>query len=115
MRPICFDKAVVIERKGSLDELATNLTKERARIKEEFSRLHGIRSFLLIENAEYRDIIQHNYRSQYQPKAFIASLWAMQHEYNLNIVFTPKEYAGFHIHMIMYYYVRACLLGRMVA
>ncbi len=53
-RDLYFDKEIIVERKGSLEELSNNLTKERDRLEKEFC-LAPEHKVLLIENATYFD------------------------------------------------------------
>ena len=68
----------VIERKMSLDELAMCFTRGRDRFRREMERatLNGAIVYLLVENASYEAIINHRYRSRFNPVAFLASLTA---------------------------------------
>lgn len=65
-RSIAFDNSILIERKGSLEELSNNLTNERGRIKNEFTRAKGKRVYMLIENASIGDILLHRYRTRFE-------------------------------------------------
>ena len=89
-REMRFDKNIAIERKASLDELAGNLTQHRTRFEEEMATLNG-KKYLLIENATYTDLVNGNYRSDYNSKSFLATLHAFNHRYNLEIVFMPDN------------------------
>ena len=101
-----FNNKIAIERKGSLDELAINFTKDRTRLEEEFSSYTG-KMTLLIENSQYNDIMEHKYRSQYTPKAFIATLHTFSERYGFNYLFLPNnEYSGQFIAYTFYYYLR---------
>ena len=64
-RELFFNDIVCIERKGSLEELSGNFTKDRARIEEELSRKRG-RLYLMIEGATYEDILKHNFNTKYK-------------------------------------------------
>lgn len=115
-RPIYFDNSIAIERKGSLEELSGNLTKERSRLEEEFTRLSNIKAFLMIENpGGYGAIWNHKYQTQYNEKSFMASLLAFQQRYNLNVTFIDRQYSGIYIHSILFYHVREFLHGRSVS
>lgn len=89
-RELRFDKEIAIERKASLDELAGNLTQHRTRFEEEMATFNG-KKYLLIENSTYNDIINGNYRSDYSPKSYLATLHAFNHRYNLEVVFMPDS------------------------
>ena len=110
--PAYFDRDVAIERKANLDELASNFTKDRERIKDEFTRAKNMKFFLLVEDANLEDILSGHYRSNFKPESFIASLISMEHEYNFNVKFTKKQQSGRFIHMMLYYYLRLYLLGK---
>lgn len=87
-RDLYFDKEVAIERKASLDEIANNFTKERDRFEKEMA-LAPKTKVLLLENATYEDICNGNYRSQYNKKAFLATIHTFWIRYNLPFVFMP--------------------------
>lgn len=110
---IFFDNAIAIERKASLEELSNNLTRGRAQFENELIRFHskGTKAFLLIENATTQDIIAHNYKTNYKPKSFMASILSFQQSYNLNIVFLPEEHSGIYIYNLLYYHVRDYIKG----
>lgn len=89
-REMRFDKLIAVERKANLDELAGNLTQNRARFEEEMATFNG-KKYLLIENASYVDLVNGKYRSDYNPKSYLATLHAFNHRYNLEIVFMPDS------------------------
>lgn len=103
---------VVIERKASLDELAINVTKDRGRFEREFKRCQEqyAKIFLMIENSSWSDIIHHNYRSQLNPKSFIATLLSWQYKYNITISFVPSETSGMYVQGTLYYAMRDYIL-----
>ena len=89
-RELRFNKEIAIERKASLDELAGNLTQHRTRFEEEMATFSG-KKYLLIENATYDDIVNSNYRSDYNAKSYLATLHTFNHRYDLEIVFMPDS------------------------
>lgn len=105
---------VAVERKNSIDELAGNLGEktekgEKVRIERELIRAKakGIKIFLLIEDPNgFQKIREGNYRSQYNPKAFLGRLTSMQDQYLNGTIFTNATDTGFHIHRILYYSIR---------
>lgn len=108
-RDLYFDKEIVVERKGSLEELSGNLSKERDRFEKELSLFPG-KMFLLIEGANYHDIYENNYQTQYNKKSFIGSLHTFNYRYNLPFVFMPKkEVSGVFIYCTFYYYLKRIL------
>lgn len=99
-----------IERKGSLEELSGNFCNDRSRIEEEFQRAKGSRLILMIEeSAGFEKIIEHKYRTQYNEKSFLASLFTFAHRYDIDIHFIHKKYAGMFIYYQLYYAVRELL------
>lgn len=99
MKPAC-----VIERKMSLDELAACLGRERARFVRELERARdaGAKVYLLVEDASWEKLINHNYRSKLHPNAFMASLLAFQIRYGLVTVFCTQLTSGRMIREILY-------------
>lgn len=105
-REMRFDKEIAIERKASLDELAGNLTQHRTRFEEEMATFNG-KKYLLIENSSYQDVVNGNYRSEYNSKSFLATLHAFNHRYNLEIVFMPdNKLSGLWIYSTFIYWLR---------
>lgn len=106
-RPIYFDKNVFIERKANLEELAGNLTSGRTRFEEEFSLNPNTKKYLLIEKANYSDLVNGNYDSKYNSKAYLGSLHSFNHRYNLEITFMPdNRYSAIYILGIFQYYLK---------
>jgi len=93
-----------VERKESLDELASCLTHSRDRFEREFQRAkdHGARIFLLVENATWENLLAGRYRSQFNEKAFFASLCAWLVRYDLQLVFCKEETSGKIIKELLY-------------
>lgn len=105
-RDLYFDKKIVIERKGSLEELSGNFTKERDRLEKELS-LAPKTKVILIENANYSDIVSGNYNTQYNNKSYWASIHSFWHKYNAPIMFIPdNSYTGFFIRGYFEYYLK---------
>lgn len=97
-RDLYFDKEIIVERKGSLEEISGNLTKERDRLEKELA-LAPPTKVLLIENAAYADICNGNYRTEYNKKAFLASLHAFWMRYQIPVFFMPdNRYSGVFIY-----------------
>lgn len=106
-RPIYFDKSIFIERKANLEELAGNLTAHRTRFEEEFSLNPNTKKYLLIENANYSDLVNGNYDSKYNSKAYLGSLHSFNHRYNLQITFMPdNRYSAIYILGTFQYYLK---------
>lgn len=107
-----FERSFVVERKANLDEICGNLTKERTRLEHEFTKakLNRTKVFLIIENASLRDAYIGNYRSQYSPKALLASLKAFEVRYNITLKFVEREQSPQEIYDLLWYGVREELL-----
>lgn len=108
-RDLYFDKEIIVERKGSLEELSNNLTKERDRLEKEFC-LAPEHKVLLIENATYEDMVTGKYDSKYNNKSFWASLHSFWHKYNIPAFFLADHtYSGFFIRGYFEYYFKNCI------
>lgn len=106
-RPLYMDNGVIIERKASLEELSGNFTTGRARLEEEFASCQAQKKYLLIENANYSDIVDGNYNTQYNKKSFLGTLHSFNHRYNLEIVFVPdSNYTPIYILGTFKYYLK---------
>ena len=94
----------VIERKKDLEELSSCFCQQRERFKREFERARGSEStvYLLIEDASWEKIINHGYKTKFNPKAYLATLIAWTVRYNLKVVFCKKETSGRLIKEILY-------------
>ena len=99
IRPQCC-----IERKMSLDELASCFTRGRDRFRREFERATeaGADVWLLIEGGSWEAIDKHRYRSKYNENAFRASLIAWSIRYNIKVVFCKPETSGALIREILF-------------
>lgn len=107
-----YERDFTIERKGSIDELAGNLSKDRDRFEREFLRAkaYGTKVFLIIENGSWHDIIAHNYESQISADALLASLLSWQVRFNITIIFCRREESPKIILKTLSYAVREALL-----
>lgn len=108
-RDLVFYHEIIIERKGSLEELSGNLTKERERLEKELA-LAPKNKVIVIENANYSDVVTGNYNTEYNNKSYWASLHSLWHKYNVPIFFLPdNSYTGFFIRGYFSYYLRNLL------
>lgn len=94
----------VIERKMSLDELAACFCKGRGRFTREFERAreHNARIFMIVENANWENLLNGKYKTCMSAKAFVASVIAFMVRFNMNIVFCKEETSGDLIKEILY-------------
>jgi hypothetical protein len=104
---IDFSDLVSIERKNSLNEISANLSAERDRFERELSRGQKSRFILMVEESQgFEKIINHQYDTQLNEKAFLATLFTFGHRYNVDINFIEKKYAGLFIYHQLFYFVR---------
>ena len=109
-REIYFMNNIVIERKAHLEELSGNLTKDGgSRLESELIRSQGTKFYLMIENASYGDIINHNYNTQYEPKSFVARLKTFESRYGISVNFVSSKCSGNFIYFTFYYWLREML------
>lgn len=105
-RDVYFDGEIILERKGSAEELSGNFTKERDRIEKEFT-LAPKTKVLLLEGCSYSDIVTGNYNTQYNKKSYWASIHSFWHKYNLPVFFMPdNKYSGIFIRGYFEYYLK---------
>lgn len=104
---------VVIERKASIDELATNLGTDRERFQKELDRamLNKQKLLLMVEDPDgYFKILNGSYRSDMKPNAFMASLKAYEARYGFQTTFIKKELAASYIYSTLLYHAREYLI-----
>jgi ERCC4-type nuclease len=105
-RDLIFSSKVVIERKGSLEEISGNLTNGRDRFEKELC-LAPKNKVLLIENGSYADIATGKYNTQYNRKSFLSSLHSFWFKYNVPIMFMPdNKYSGLFIREYFEWYLK---------
>lgn len=109
-----FNNDIAIERKNSIDELASSIT-DRERFESEFLRLnkYNTKVILMIEDPKgYENILKGNYRSQYKPASYVATLESFIARYNLNLIFVDRNISGFKIYKTLYYHIREILKNK---
>ena len=106
-RDTYFHDDIFVERKASLEELSGNLSAKRADFEEELAVAKAHKKYLLIENANYEDIVNGKYNTQYNKKSYLGSIHSFNHKYDLEIVFMPDNtYSPIFIYGVMQYYLR---------
>lgn len=101
-----FSSEIIVERKASLEELSNNLTKERSRFEKELT-LAPKNKVLLIENANYSDIIEGNYDTQYNKKSYWGTIHSFWHRYGMSVFFMPdNKYSGVFIKGYFEYFLK---------
>lgn len=112
-RDLYFSDEIAVERKNSLEEISGNLCQGRTAFENEFIRAGNSKVHLLIENASYEDISAHKYKTEYNPKSFLASLHSFKNRYDLSVDFIKnRKYSGQFIYFTFYYWLRNYLLSR---
>lgn len=104
---------VMIEKKNSIDELASSF-KDRVRFENEFIRATAskYKIHLLVEDGNgYENILRKNYRSMYDPKALLGSLKTFESRYDFYTSFLDKKYVGNFIYYTLYYHCREYLIS----
>jgi ERCC4-type nuclease len=102
-RDIYFASAV--ERKSVVDELVETV-KDRTRFENELIRGRDLDFFcLVVEDADgYGKIVRGDYRSQYEPKALLASLAALSLRYCCPVHFVPREHSARWMYSHLYWH-----------
>lgn len=105
-----MDKKILIERKGSLDEVAGNFTTGRKRFINEFERLHNDQKIhLVLERFTWRKLFNGTYRSKFHPNSYKASLFTWNIRYNCPIWTCERKESPEIIYKIMYYELKEYL------
>lgn len=93
-----------VERKMSIDELAGCFTHDRKRFQAEFERASAADAsgWLLVENANWENLLSGKYRSKFSEKAFLASITAWSVRYDLKLIFCKEQSSGRLIKEILY-------------
>lgn len=102
---------VAIERKSSLDEIATNFGKHRERFENEFKRGTelGIKKYCLIENATWTKIFNSSYRGKLHKNSMISSILAFQSKYDTPFYLVKKSESPELIYNIIIWNLRKIL------
>jgi ERCC4-type nuclease len=95
---------VVVERKQDLVELSQCFCQSRERFEREFQRAkeNGATVYLLVEDANWENLINGKYATRFNSKAFFASITAWMARYDIKIIFCKSETSGKMIKEILY-------------
>ncbi len=106
--PASFENRIVIERKSGLTELSGNLAQQRERFEAELIRAKNKKAklILMVEDGSYEKIMRHDYRTDFNERSYIASLFSFQARYEIEVQFIPAKLAGWFIFNTFYYYFR---------
>lgn len=104
-----FHQDICIERKATLEELSGNLAQKRQLFEMEFLKAgnNGAKVYLMVEHpGGYTDIINHAYKTELSPVAFMASLKTWESRFGCNVQFIDNQYSGYFIVSTFQYYAR---------
>ena len=107
-----FHRDIVIERKASLEELSGNLSRNRERFEKEFLKASNdaAKVYLMVEApGGYSSIIQHEYKTDFAPAAFMASMKTWESRFGCNVQFINPLYSGYYIASTFQYFAREAL------
>lgn len=63
--------------------------------------------YLLVENANYQDIITGKYDTKFSAKAYLASIHTFNHRYGLQMMFMPDpQYSGYFLYGVFTYFLK---------
>ena len=96
-RDIYFTNDFVIERKANIDEIASNLKDDAARLKKELAHLnmYQIKYLIYVEDKNFEENLRTgNFRSQYDPYTLMRRLYCLESEYNTVFVPVDKSVMG---------------------
>lgn len=99
---------VGLERKNSIDELASSIKAER--FENELIRSMDMRFTLIVEDT-FENLLLGNYRSEYGSAALMARLKSFEARYGFTTVFINKVSSAEYIQKHLYYHARAYLKG----
>lgn len=88
-----LSRLVAIERKCSLDEIASNFGKNRERFVREFERAVDldISTFCVIENASWKKVFNAKWRGAFHKNAMISSIMGFGKKYNCPFYLVSKH------------------------
>lgn len=89
---ISYEHKIVIERKGSLDEIIGNFTKGRERFRKEFERSKGCHVILMVE-ASMEQLEAGQYRSKMNLRDLKSFLKTWCNKFQLELRFVEKDKA----------------------
>lgn len=110
-RDLYFNNKIVFERKQDINELVSNLVSDRARIEKELS-LCPAKIEILIENSQYKDLRNGNYRGAYKPESVLGTLHSWKYKYGVQFEFMPDPSdTPLYMYLSFYQYLRNYLKG----
>lgn len=98
----------LVERKNSIDELASSIKAER--FEHELIRAQGNKLVLVVEDT-FENLILGKYRSEYNSNALVARLKSFEARYGFTTVFINKVSTAEYVYKHLYYHARTYLKG----
>ena len=98
-----LDNHFLVERKGSLDELAGNFTRDRERLTREFERIGDRKIHMVLETFTWKKLLNGSYQSQLNPKSYMASIMTFCIRYNVPMWFAEKSESPIIIYGLLKY------------
>ena len=109
---IYFTNDFVIERKANIDEIASNLKDDAARLKKELAHLnmYQIKYLIYVEDKNFEENLRTgNFMSNYDPYTLMRRLYCLESEYNTVFIGLDKSVMGSKIANKMQTWVHALL------
>jgi len=100
-----YESKIVIERKGSLDEIIGNLTKGKTRFRNEFVRSNGCKVIMMVETSQDQ-IEAGSYRSKMSPTDLKSRLATWCNKFMLTLILVDRDKACETMLQIFRNYIR---------
>jgi ERCC4-type nuclease len=106
LRDLDFGNVICFERKANIDEYISNLYSDRSRIEKEFS-LCPAKMEIIIENNQYKDLRDGNYRSKYKPESVLGTMHSWKYKYGVDFQFMPDpKDTPLYMYLSFYHFLR---------
>jgi ERCC4-type nuclease len=89
-----LEHLALVERKGSIDELAGNLTWERARFWRELQRMVAVPVRVIVVEDHLRNLVGKRYQSRATPQSLLASLSAIFVRFQVPVIWAGDHAAA---------------------
>lgn len=100
-RDVYYTDELCIERKNSVSEIAGNFCEKDDRFLKEMNRMINIpHCYILIENDSLQDIVDGNYKSQFNSLSLLRSLLTVQRRSGFYLYFVNADTMGMLIYEI---------------
>lgn len=101
VRETFFTDELCIERKNSINEIASNMAEKDDRFMKELNRMINIQDcYILIEDDRIDDIMEHNYDTKLNELSLLRTLLTTQKRCNFYLNFVKKKNMGQMIYEI---------------